>query len=239
MALRYDEYDVKDSIEFDINSDIRFTINRLDYNRYGYDRYEHSKHVMSKIIAYHDTLKVGVYPIAPTNIPNRYAEHAMIILEEQLIVSPRSSIECYLKMPIEVGVVALMEDPIIVDSYSLGYTKYALYGLPERGIICRYYKSKVYLDIPKVKHLQEAIVPCIFRNYSNSSKIINRVVFPIKDRDLYYDQSNAYFDRVEMVLQEKLGRDVAEVNVIDAEWNAKRARIGKAYSNRYIMEWGF
>ncbi|RMF30642.1 MAG: DUF432 domain-containing protein, partial [Candidatus Nitrosothermus koennekii] len=191
---------------------------------------------LKKIIAGDELLTIGIFPITPQNIPNRYANHMLLALSSNIIVSSKSSVECYLIMPIEIGIAV---NNTIIDVYSLGYTKYALYGIPERGIICRYYKSDVYTDIPKLEPLREAVVRCLLKNYTNDTKTISKIVYPIDGADLYYDNTDAYFDMLEVIFEKKLNTDILNVNVRDMEWNASKTNFSKPFNTSYVMEWGY
>lgn len=236
ISIKYGEYPIEDRFNCMLDDDKEFTIYRLGSNRYVYERYEEDELKLKKIIASDDILNIGIFPISPQNVPNRYANHMMLVLSSPIVIGAKSSIECYTLMPIEIGIVI---NSTIIDAYSLGYTKYTLYGIPERGIICRYYQSEVYTDIPKAEPLRTAIVRCLIKNYDNDTKTISKIVYPIEGADLYYNNTDAYFDMLEVILETKFNRDIAKVNVRDMEWNANKTNFGKAFHDSYVMEWGY
>ncbi len=236
ISIKYGEYSIEDQFSSMLDDNNRFVIQKLSYNKYAYERYEGKESKGKKIIASDDILKIGVFPITPQNIPNKYANHMLISLSTPLVINARTSVECYLIMPIEVGIVT---NNVIIDVYSLGYTKYALYGIPERGIICRYYKSEAYADIPKLEPFKEAAVRCIFKNYTDYAKIISKIVYPIDGADLYYNNTDAYFDMLEIIFESKLNVDVINIKVREIGWNAKKTNLGKPFNDSYIMEWGY
>ncbi len=235
-SLHYGEYTVEDRLSYMLDEHIEFTIYRVSYDKYAYERYENHELITKQFIATDDLLKISILPLPPQNVPANYTNHMMLVLLEPIVLNKNNTTECYLTMPIEVGIVI---DSHILDVYSLGYTKYALYGLPERGIICRYAKSNIYTQIPKVDPFREAIVKCLFKNYSDNIKIIKKLIFPISGANLYYDDNNTYFDMIEAILETKLNIETLTVKVRNMEWNAKKVSLGKEFNDTYIMEWGY
>ncbi len=235
-SLRYGEYTIDGRLNCMLDEHIRFSIYRSSYDKYVYERYEDDELIKKRFITVEDILKISILPVTPQNVPAKYTNHMMVVLSDSIILNKNNTTECYLVIPIEIGIII---DNHIIDAYSLGYTKYALYGLPQRGIICRYAKSSIYTEIPRVDQFREAIVRSVFKNYSSDIKVINRLVFPIESANLYYDDSNTYFDMVDATLETKLNIDILTVRVLTIEWNAKKTSLGKEFNNIYTMEWGY
>lgn len=234
-SLRYGEYTIDDKAEFIIDDEREFNIKRISSNVYQYERYENNELKLTKIIV-SDLLRLGIYPITPQNVPSKYAEYMMIVFDP-IVLENNSSLICYLTMPIEIGITVSNS---IIDVLSLNTTKYSLYGTPERGIICRYYKSKVYTDLQTLYPLplREAIVSCKLKNYSGSTKSISKIVFPIEGIDLYYNDIYAYFDMLDITIESKI-IDIVNIKIASMEWNANKTNFGKEAKNTYLMEWGF
>ncbi|MEM2855635.1 MAG: DUF432 domain-containing protein [Candidatus Nitrosocaldaceae archaeon] len=233
--IKYGQYSIDEKTVFTLNDHNRFVVYRNRYNSYVYEKYEDEELKESKLIASEDTLKMDILPITPINVPGKYASYMMLEFNP-IILSPKSSFTCYLTMPVEIGVCV---DNTIIDTYSLGYTKYVLYGNPERGIICRYNKSNIYEEIPHLTPLIDAAVRCTLINNTDQLKSISKIVYPIEGADMYYKDAYAYFDGVVATIETKFIVDIVSVEVKEVEWNANKTRLGKQFKSSYIMEWGF
>ncbi|MEM2759792.1 MAG: DUF432 domain-containing protein [Nitrososphaerales archaeon] len=235
----YGEYTVEQKIEkhFDKNHLVMF---RVDYNKYGYQRFENGNLITEKVIASDRSLKLGIYPVAPLNIPAKYASHMMLKLITPLVLDPKSHVDAYITMPIEIGVVHSTDTDVqIIDVFSTAQPRYALYGTPELGILCRYHETRINPEIPKATAYKEAILRVHFHNYTDKISTINRIVFPIEGADFYYRKNEAYYNDLEALVQERLLQEVLEVDVTNAEWVGERTNLKQKFDGRYTMELGF
>jgi hypothetical protein len=114
-----------------------------------------------------------------------------------------------------------------------------LYGTPELGVICRYYETRINHEIPKVAPYREAVVRVHFHNYTEKISTINRIVIPIEGADFYYRKNEAYYNDIEVVLEQKLLQTVIEIDVTNAEWVGARTNLKQEFNGKYLMEWGF
>jgi hypothetical protein len=236
---QYGEYTVEQKMEkhFGQNNLVMF---KVDHNKYGYQRFENENLVAEKVIASERPLVLGIVPIAPLYTPAKYGSHLMLKLATPLVLDPKSHVDAYLTMPIEIGVVRASEDDVqIIDAFSVGQSKYALYGTPELGVICRYYETRINHEIPKVAPYREAVVRVHFHNYTEKISTINRIVIPIEGADFYYRKNEAYYNDIEVVLEQRLLRTVIEIDVTNAEWVGARTNLKQEFNGKYLMEWGF
>ncbi|MFQ5969727.1 MAG: DUF432 domain-containing protein [Nitrososphaerales archaeon] len=235
----YGEYTVERKIEkrFGSNNIVTF---KVDHNKYGYQRFENESLVVEKVIASDKPLVLGIFPVAPLNTPAKYGGHILLRVITPLVLDPKSHVDAYLTMPIEIGVVRSSESDVqIIDVFSVGQPKYALYGIPELGIICRYYETRINPEIPKAVPYTEAIVRVHFHNYGEKISTINRIVFPIEGADFYYKKNEAYYNDIEAVVQEKLLQTIIEINVANAQWVGEKTNLKQKFDGKYVMEWGF
>lgn len=235
----YGEYTVERKIEkhFGNNNIVTF---KVDHNKYGYQRFENEILVQEKVIASDKSLVLGIFPVAPLNTPARYASHIMLRLRTPLVLDPKFHVDAYLTMPIEIGVVRSSGDDVqIIDAFSVAQPKYALYGIPELGVICRYHETRINPEIPKVAPYKEAVVRVHFHNYTDKINTINLIVFPIEGADFYYRKNEAYYSDIEVVIEEKLLQTALKVDIINAEWVGERTNFKQKFNGKYAMEWGF
>ncbi|NJE09203.1 DUF432 domain-containing protein [Thermococcus sp. M39] len=110
----------------------------------------------------------------------------MVKLNEPIAVPPKDAISGYIEVPIEVDVKV---GDLTIDHFILGKEKYALYGTVDVGVITRYHKSKFYVKEPD----SVGIAKVIISNPSKEWKLIERIVFPIKDSVMFYTKDKAYY----------------------------------------------
>ena len=101
-----------------------------------------------------------VCPTEPVNIPREeVSEHLLIELEKPLIVESGLKETFYVKTPVEIGVFLVdMHDIERIDLFTETKPKYTLYGPPESGIICRWWKSNIFEEKPPVEKLFEGVL---------------------------------------------------------------------------------
>ncbi|MFQ5940800.1 MAG: DUF432 domain-containing protein [Nitrososphaerales archaeon] len=236
---QYGEYTVEQKLEkhFGFNSIVMF---KVDHNKYGYQRFEDGNLLVEKVIASDMPLVLGIFPVAPINTPAKYGSHVMLKLITPLVIDPKSHVDAYLTMPIEIGVVRSTSDDVqILDVFSVSQPKYALYGIPELGRICRYYATRINSEIPKASANSEAVVRVHFHNYTNKICTINRIVFPIEGADFYYRKNEAYYNDIEVVVEEQVLHTILNIDVANADWVGKRTDLKQKFAGKFAMEWGF
>jgi hypothetical protein len=213
---------------------------KVDFNKYAYQRFEGDKLVVEKIIASDRALRLGIFPVSPIHTPAKYASHMMLKLVTPLVLDPKSHVDAYLTMSIEIGVVRSSGDDVqIIDAFSVGQPKYGLYGIPELGILCRYHETRINPEIPKATPYKEAVFRAHFHNYTDKINTINRVVFPIEGADFYYRKNEAYYSDIEVVIEYALTKFVATVDVTNAEWVGTKTNLRQKFDPSYVMLWGF
>ncbi len=99
-----------------------------------YRRFRGSEIVKNLFIA-SKSKYLEIYPEAPMIYGLKTADCILVRLSAPLVVLPYSRVEVELSVPLDA--VVKVKDRVI-DSFPLGPHKYALYGSPERGNLCRY-----------------------------------------------------------------------------------------------------
>ncbi|RLI78597.1 hypothetical protein DRP05_06765 [Archaeoglobales archaeon] len=196
---------------------------------------------VEKILA-SDTGKIIVNPVEPLNLPKEITNYLEIEFEP-IVIEPNSYRKVYLKFPIEIGVFAATKKSIdILDIFSLNNQKYSLYGPPDSGVICRWYKSDVFAGIPKTEILKEGVIELNIQNTSHEWVEMRRIVFESYGMKIYYN------DIVSMVAVVKIiNRMVAETNFINKPIKDGMKKALELYTARripvverkgFLMEWG-
>ena len=168
---------------------------------------------------------IGVFPVPPIFTPKQVAVNLYLKFRFPVIVDQRSEVVVYTKMPIEIGVFRQSEDEeLLIDAFSPTPQRYALYGSPESGVVCRYAESEAAAskeDVAPEKY-QEALVRIRIRNEIDNIVKVSKVIIPMDNVILDHALDEAWLPgSVEMALDSAFGKDIVNVRLIDAK--VKRA----------------
>ena len=139
-------------------------------------------------------------------------------------------------------IVSSPADIEVLDIFTLVKSKYTLYGDPRNGMICKYWKSDVFSDIPKIDSMKEGVMELTIRNKVNEWVTISKAVFNGVEMKIYYSE-----DFVSMkALMEISSKTMAETDFIDAPMKPGMKKSIEIYTARKIpivgkrleMEWG-
>lgn len=184
-----------------------------------------------------------ICPVEPVNLPKEgTAEHLLIELEKPIIIEPDVEDSIYIKFPVEIGIFLVDEKDIErIDIFTITKPKYTLYGSPESGIICRWWKSNIYNDLPEVNKVYEGIMKVDIENNYNEWVEINKIVFRAFDMKIYYD-GYAYMHSRLSIMKKMIG----ETTFIKRKPKGMKESIDiylakgiKKLEKKFVMEWGF
>lgn len=152
---------------------------------------------LKKIIATSREENFIVYPVH--SIHPEISTNLMLRLSRSIIVAPHSTTTVYVKVPISVGVYVFEgEAQILIDFFSRYQYKYALYGPTASGIICRFYRTDVYLQAPE-EELWSATTKIVIENFSENFCEVKNVVFPFLSAMMYVDERGvAYMEIIRL-----------------------------------------
>ncbi len=135
-----------------------------------------------------DSGHVIVNPVEPVNLPKEITSYLMIEFAKKVLVEPHGRKRVYVKFPVEVAVfVAGRKAVEVVDVFTLTKPKYTLYGDPRTGVVCRYWKSEVYPEIPKSDPFREGVMELNVVNEEREWVEIGKAVFNAIGMKIYYD----------------------------------------------------
>lgn len=187
--------------------------------------------------------KLIVNPVEPVNKPVEVTSYLQIEFEKSVVVEPKSTKYIYLTFPIEIGVlVSSPADVEVLDIFTLTKPKYTLYGDPRNGIVCRYWKSEVFSELPETDSLREGVMHLTIRNKINEWVTITKAVFNGVEMKIYYDNEIVSMK----ALIEVNSKTMAETDFIDAPLKTGMKKSVEIYTARKIpivgkrmeMEWG-
>ena len=192
---------------------------------------------------YAESGKLVVCPVEPVNLPKiGVAEHLMIEFDKPLIIEPGVKDSFFVKFPVEIGIFLVDKKDIErIDIFTKTRAKYILYGPPENGIICRWWKSKSYNDMPEVNKLQEGIMKVEVENNYHEWLEMKRIVFRAFDMKLFYNEY-AYMHSYLNILKKTMGETAfnkRKPKNMKESIDIYLAKGIKRIEKKFIMEWGF
>ncbi|MEM0030604.1 MAG: DUF432 domain-containing protein [Candidatus Nitrosocaldus sp.] len=246
-SLAYGEYTIEgEEWKNRVVDKILLSIKRVEHGKYVYERYEGDKRVASKFIdtSVSDALHLCIYPVMAiyTPQPANYAKHLLLKFKDPLVMDTKSSLECYIKIPVEVGIFEMYDGrTTMIDVFATKLIKYALYGMPENGVICRYRESTVYFNMPRAEPFAEAVAHVRLHNYLDRIVTVSMLVIPIEGIDLYYSGTEAMLDTVSTIIRQGVRNEVVDVKVEEgSESGWSKTRVNPTVVTRsYTMELGF
>jgi hypothetical protein len=185
--------------------------------------------------------RIIVNPVEPVNLPKELTNFLQIKLGNEVTVEPRSSTRLFLTFPIEVGVfLAARRDVEVLDIFSLNKPKYALYGNPRKGTICRYWESGTSSN--EVDCKREGLLNLRIRNDSNDWVEVGSVVFDVFGMKIYFSDEKV----VSLASMNITSPRIAETNFtaelpegMKKSLELYTARKIPMMARKFVMEWGF
>ncbi|ASJ08468.1 hypothetical protein A3L11_04165 [Thermococcus siculi] len=139
--------------------------------------------------------KTGKLLVLPAPAEGYGVKFLMVRLAEKIAVPPGERLMGYLSAPIDISVRA---GDIEIDRFVVGREKYALYGEKTVGVITRYHVSDFHSTIPDTP----GVIKLIISNPTEEWKLVERVVFPIRNSVMFYSEDKAYYPLVILTTKE-------------------------------------
>lgn len=188
---------------------------------------------------------IGVFPVPPIFTPRQVAMNLYLKFRFPVIVDQRSEVVVYARMPIEIGVFRQSGDEeLLIDVFSPTPQRYALYGSPESGVVCRYTDSEAAAtkeDVAPEKY-QEALVRIRIRNDIDNIVKVSKVIIPMDSVILDHAHDETWLPgSVEMALDSAFGKDIVNVRLVDAKVKRidKTSLIKREETRTFRMDAGY
>lgn len=212
-----------------------------------YRRYSEAGELVSESLVASDenTLVLGVFPSPPLYTPKCIANNMYLKFKSSIIVDQKSDVVLYTTMPIEIAVYRQSRDEeILLDAFALQRQKYAVYGSPEAGVVCRYNEVEVKSNKDEISpaRYKEALVRIAIRNEIDNIVKVNKVIIPMDNTLLNHVHDDSWLPgTVEMSLNQTFGKDVISVRMVDAKTKPmdKTSIAGKQDSMTFLMDAGY
>lgn len=219
----YGVYDVGDSLELSLpNTEIK--IERIGDNAFSYFRKNTDGDVVEKMIPLKsDKIKIELAPIRPLNHPARRTNYVFLKFDKEIYLSSNSAASIFVHCPIEIGIF-LVHD---ADKESLDWftcdslnSRFGLYGPPDTGTLCKYAEVTLATDLTDSIPYVEGVMKIIIENNLGSGQTVSKVIFPITDNSLYYENSKIILDGLRVTLRKRAVVSIADVKSesVDTAW---------------------
>ena len=220
VLSNYGIYDLEYDLELFLpNNSIKF--HRISDNAFSYFRKNSEGQIIEKIIPVKSNdLKIELAPIRPLNHPARRTNHIFLKFDKAIHLSANSAASIFIHCPIEVGIFLIHDsihdslDWITCDPLN---SRFALYGAPDTGILCKYAKVSSAIDYDDSNSYLEGVMQIILENTLSSSQSISKVVLPITDNTLYYQNTKTIIDGIKITMKKRAAVNIADVNAISLE----------------------
>jgi hypothetical protein len=190
---------------------------------------------------------VGVFPSPATQTPKKISSHVYLKFTSPIVLDQQSSTEFYTAFPIEITVYRQSgEEELMLDAFSLSKPKYALYGSPEKGILCRFAIADIWSSREESKPVKykEALAHVVVKNDIDNIVSISKLVFPIDG--VVLDHQSRTDDAVlpgyvEMHLDQAFGKDIVRVELKNTrvKRSDKTSSYDKEHSLTFSMDAGY
>ncbi len=128
-------------------------------------------------------------PVEPINKPKEISPFLLVQFEQALLVQAKETTEIMVTFPVEIASIFVNGDQgmTVLDIFCLTAPRYTLYGSPITGMICRYWKSPVYLEPPMVVPFREGLLELTIQNATNRWVEVHKAVFSAHEMKIYHD----------------------------------------------------
>lgn len=219
----YGVYDVNDNLElFFPNTEIK--IQRVGENAFSYFRKDSEEKIIEKMIpSKSNDLKIEIAPIRPLNYPARRTGYVFLKFDKEIYLSENSAASIFVHCPIEIGLF------LIHDSHreSLDWftcnplnSRFGLYGQPDTGILCKYSKVSLATDFSDSIPYVEGVMKIIIENNLKTGQTVSKVIFPITDNSIFYENSKSIIDGIKVTLKKRAVVSIADVKTepVETDW---------------------
>ncbi|MGB9929253.1 MAG: DUF432 domain-containing protein [Methanosarcina sp.] len=192
----YGRYEPPFSIE---KEGISISVEKIE-NSWVYKRVFGSEDVEKIILAGGKSIIIN--PVEPLNTPKEITPNLLIEFDKTLLLGAEEKKQIFLTFPIEIGIFISDDENKnlqLLDVLTLVKQKFTLYGEVSNGVVCKYWKSKIYSVSPFLNPLQEGVLELTLRNTSSDWASISKVVFSAYGMRLYYDGDVIMKGRMEII----------------------------------------
>jgi hypothetical protein len=221
----YGVYEVNENLQLSLpNTEIK--IDKIGENAFSYFRKDSEDKIIEKMIPVKsDEIKIELAPIRPLNHPARRTGHVFLKFDREIYLSKNSAASIFVHCPIEIGIFLIhgsnRESLDWVTCNPLN-SRFGLYGSPDTGTLCKYAQVSLATDYDDSLPYVEGVMKIIIENTLSSGQTISKVVFPITDNSLYYEDSKTIIDGIKVTMKKRAVVNIVDVKTttVETDWTA-------------------
>ena len=219
----YGVYDVNEKLDLSLpNTEIH--IEKIGENVFSYFRKDSEGKIIEKMVPVKSNdIKIEVAPIRPLNHPARRTEHVFLKFDKEIYLSENSAASIFVHCPIEIGIFLIHNS----NHESLDWvtcnpqnSRFGLYGAPDTGTLCKYSEVSLATDYDDSIPYVEGVMKIVIENTLPTGQTVSKVIFPITDNSLFYENSKSIIDGIKIVLKKRGVVNIADVKTssVDIDW---------------------
>ena len=220
----YGIYEIKENVEFQFPL-IKAQIKKEQEKSFTYSRVDSEGNHIEKIIpSDQDKLTLEIAPIRPLNYPARRTNFVYLDFDKEVFLSEGASTSFLVRCPVGIGIFLVHDShKDSMDSFTCdpSRARFGLYGTPDTGILCKYFKVPIVKSELDSEPYHSCVVRLSFENQLERGYSIKKVVFPITDHAIYYDERKSQLDSLQVKLRKRGVVEFAEafeVPLTDMTW---------------------
>ena len=210
----YGVYDVDDALELVLPNTV-IKIERVSENAFSYFRKNSDGEIIEKMIPVKsEKIKIELAPVRPLNHPARRTNYVFLKFDKEIYLSSNSAASIFVHCPIEIGVFLIHDsDKESLDWFTCNSlnSRFGLYGSPDTGTLCKYAEVTLATDMTDSIPYVEGVMKIIIENNLDSGQTVSKVIFPITDNSLYYEDSKIVLDGLRVTLRKRAVVSIADV----------------------------
>ena len=237
----YGVYEVNERLELTFPStDIK--IERIGEHAFSYFRQNSEGKIIEKMIpAKSNELKIEIAPIRPLNHPARRTGYVFLKFDKEIYLSHDSAASIFVHCPIEIGIFLIRDS----NRESLDWitcnplnSRFGLYGPPDSGPFCPSAEVTLATDLTDSIPYIESVMKITIENNLDSGQTVSKVIFPITDNSLYYEDSKAILDGIKVTMRKRAAVSIADVQTDFLETNWIKSPTWEDSTSNTSMEMG-
>ncbi|KEQ57286.1 hypothetical protein AAA799B03_00456 [Marine Group I thaumarchaeote SCGC AAA799-B03] len=221
--LNYGIYTITDDVEFNFpGTEIKFK--KLSENAFLYQKNDLTEKIVEKNVpSASGSIQIEICPIRPLNYPAKRTDYVYLDFTTPVFLPSGSSVVLNALCQIEVGIFVIHDstkDSLDWFDCNLSDSRFALYGPPDSGVLCKYSKSPIVSSDIDSDPYENASIQITIKNELSDGRSVRRIVFPATAFSLYYKDNKAKFDNASAILKKKLALELIDVSPekIQTDW---------------------
>ncbi len=216
-------YVISEDLELSLpNTTIK--IQRIGENAFSYFRKDSEGKIVEKMIpAKSNEIQIEMAPIRPLNHPARRTGYVFLKFDKEIYLRENSAASIFVHCPIEVGIFLIdgsnRESLDWVTCNPIN-SRFGLYGSPDTGTLCKYAQVSLATDYSDSVPYVEGVMKIIIENTLKTGQTVSKVIFPITDNSLYYEESKTIVDGIKVTLRKRAAVSIADIKTdpVDTDW---------------------